>query len=398
MLFSPLVVALVVSLITVPLLIRLARHVGLVDLPDARKQHAGAIPLVGGVAVFFAACISLALAGVWREVPVGFVVAAAVILLIGLMDDARDLGPVIRFGVQAAVVWFAVWSAGHLLPDLGRLTGQEVIPLNTWSTALTVVGILGVVNALNLVDGADGLAGGVAATALFWLILVFALIVGEGTHPVGGYALPVLSAVFGGVLGFLYYNLRRRARRRASVFLGDAGSLLLGFVLGWFVVGATLRPGTGDLPPAAALWLLWVPLFDTVGVMLRRLMAGRSPMRPDREHLHHLFQDLGYTPRQTVNRLIVLNFLGGALGVAGWRLGVPEVALFALFLFCFLCYVLLCMWVWRKLKAPPPSVRRAQRHAARAQRHAARVAAAPEAAAKAAALREAADTRRLSAE
>ena len=366
MLFSPLVVALVVSLITVPLLMRLAPRLGLVDLPDARKQHAGAIPLVGGVAIFVATGISLALAGEWRAVPLGFVAAAGVILLLGLLDDARELGPVLRFGVQAAAVWFAVWSAGHLLPDLGRLTGQQVVALNTWSLVLTVVGILGVVNALNLVDGADGLAGGVAATALFWLIVTFALLGGAGAHPVGSYALPVLASVLGGVLGFLYFNLRRRARRRASVFLGDAGSLLLGFVLGWFVVGATLQPGTGDLPPAAALWLLWVPLYDTVGVMLRRVLAGRSPMRPDREHLHHLFQDLGFTPRQTVNRLIVLNFLGGALGVLGWRLGVPEVALFALFLFGFVCYVLLCMWVWRKLKAPLPSQRRAQRRAARA--------------------------------
>jgi UDP-GlcNAc:undecaprenyl-phosphate GlcNAc-1-phosphate transferase len=383
LLFSPLVVALVISLITVPVLIRLARRVGLVDLPDARKQHAGAIPLVGGVAIFFATSIALTLAGIWREVPAGFVVAAAVILLLGLLDDARDLGAVVRFGVQAAAVWFAVWSAGHLLPDLGRLTGQQVIALNTWSTMLTVVGILGVVNALNLLDGADGLAGGVAATALFWLILVFSFAMNDGTHPAGAYALPVLASVFGGVLGFLYFNLRRRARRRASVFLGDAGSLLLGFVLGWFVVGATIKPGTGDLPPAAALWLLWVPLYDTVGVMLRRLLAGRSPMRPDREHLHHLFQDLGFTPRQTVNRLIALNFMGGAVGVAGWRLGVPEVVLFALFAFGFLCYVLLCMWVWRKLKAPPPSLRRARRHAARAQREAAR---------------EGAETHRLSAE
>jgi len=381
MLISPLAVALLVSLVAVPLLMRLAPRVGLVDTPDARKQHQGAVPLVGGVAIFFASCLALGLADEWHAVPPGFVAAASVILLVGLLDDALELGPIIRFVVQAGAVWFAAASAGHLLPDLGRLTGQDVVALNTWSMVLTVVGILGIVNALNLIDGADGLAGGVSATALFWLLAAFALVGAGSGHPVAGYALPVLSAVLGGVLGFLYYNLRRRARRRAAVFLGDAGSLLLGFVLGWFAVGATLQPGTGDLPPAAALWVLWVPLYDTVGVMLRRVLAGRSPMRPDREHLHHLFQDLGYTPRQTVNRLIVLNFAGGAFGVLGWRFGVPEVVLLALFLLGFLVYVLACVWVWRRLKAPPPSVLRAQRAAARAAARAASAAGAAGAAA-----------------
>jgi hypothetical protein len=149
------------------------------------------------------------------------------------------------------------------------------------------------------------------------MIVAFGLIGTAAAHPVRGYALPVLSSVLGAVLGFLYYNLRRRSRRRASVFLGDAGSLVLGFVLGWFAVGLTVAPGTVDMPPAAVLWLLWVPLYDTCGVMIRRIMAGRSPLSPDREHLHHLFQDLGYSPRQTGNRLIALNFLGGAIGVGG---------------------------------------------------------------------------------
>ncbi len=149
----------------------------------------------------------------------GFIAGAAIILLIGSIDDARDLGSGVRFAVQGIAITFAVWAAGLTLPDLGRLLGGEPIELGTWARMLTVVGILGVVNAMNLVDGVDGLAGGIAATALFWLIVAFAL-VGAGSHPMGAYALPVLGAVLGGVVGFLYYNLRRASRRRASVFLG----------------------------------------------------------------------------------------------------------------------------------------------------------------------------------
>ena len=363
MVFGPLLVALVIALLAVPLLMRLARRVGLVDVPDARKRHHGAIPLVGGLAIFLAAGLALAAIGALKAVPAGFITAAAVILLIGIIDDARDLGSGVRFTVQGVAITYAVWSTGLMLPDIGRLLGGETIELGTWARMLTVVGILGVVNAMNLVDGVDGLAGGIAATALFWLLVAFAL-VGVGTHPVQGYAVPVLGAMLGAVVGFLHYNLRRASRRRASVFLGDAGSLLLGFILGWFAVGVTAAPGGADMPPAAVLWLLWVPLYDTVGVMLRRILAGRSPMSADREHLHHLFQDLGYTPRQTVNRLIALNLLGGGIGVFGWYRGVPEVVLFVLFLLGFFVYLGMCAWVWRKLKEPLPSVRRAQKKAA----------------------------------
>lgn len=366
MLLSPLFVALCIAMVAVPLLMRAARRTGLVDLPDARKQHHGAVPLVGGVAIFTAASLALFVSGAWSRIPAGFVAAAAVILLVGLLDDARDLNAIVRFVAQAAAIAFAVVDAGHVLPDLGRLLGgSQPLTLGGGATLVTVFGIVGIVNAMNLVDGVDGLAGGIAATTLGWLIAAYALLEGSGAVAPRGHELPVLGAMFGGVAGFLFFNLRRRSRRRASVFLGDAGSLLLGFVLGWFAVGITAAPGDADMPPAAVLWLLWVPLYDTVGVMTRRLLAGRSPMAPDREHLHHLFQALGYTPRQTVNRLIAMNFVGGAVGVLGWQAGVPDAILFGVFLLGFAVYLGALGWVWRRLKAPLPSVRRAQRRAER---------------------------------
>ena len=367
MLLGPLFVALCIAMVAVPLMMRAARRTGLVDLPDARKQHHGAVPLVGGVAIFTAAALALFVSGAWPKIPAGFVAAAAVILLVGFLDDARDLNAVVRFVAQAAAIGFAVTDAGHLLPDLGQLLGGQTLTLGRWAALVTVFGILGIVNAMNLVDGVDGLAGGIAATTLGWMTVAYALLELTGAVPLRGYELPVLGAMLGGVAGFLFFNLRRRSRRRASVFLGDAGSLLLGFVLGWFAVGVTAAPGDADMPPAAVLWLLWVPLYDTVGVMTRRLLAGRSPMAPDREHLHHLFQALGFTPRQTVNRLIAMNFVGGAIGVLGWQAGVPDAALFGLFLLGFAIYLGALRWVWRKLKAPLPSVLRAQRRAARAR-------------------------------
>lgn len=357
MFFVPLLVALGVALLVVPFLMRGAKRVGLVDAPGGRKQHSGAIPLVGGLAIFLAAVVGVVVSGQATLVPPGFVAAATIILAIGVFDDARELGSTFRFIVEGLAISLAIWSTGHVLPDLGRLFGGEMISLNTWTTMLSVVGILGVVNALNLVDGVDGLAGGIAATALFWLTVGYLLVGDSNGHASSAYALPVLTAVLGGVLGFLNFNLRRGSRRRASVFLGDAGSLFLGFVIGWFAVGVTASQKITDMPPAAVVWLLWVPLYDTLGVMTRRILAGRSPMSADREHLHHLFQDLGMSPRETVNKLIALNLTGGAIGVFGWQYGAPEALLFGLFVLGFVFYVGLCAWVWRKLNAPLPSTR-----------------------------------------
>lgn len=332
-----------------PTLARLAPSIGLLDRPDQRKRHHGAVPLVGGLAMALACALTLVMLGTHDVLPASFVVAALALLAMGAIDDRRPLPSMPRFVLQGVFVWFAVTHSGTLLADVGRLLGPELLTLGSWSIALTVFGVLGVMNAVNMSDGADGLGGGLAATAAGSFLIAFAYLRSDGGFAGADLTLP-MTTLCGAVLGFLVFNLRTPWRPRASMFMGDAGSLLLGFCLGWVAVVAAGQPGTGDLSPVAALWILIVPLFDTVWSMTRRMLQGRSPMSADREHMHHLLQAAGMSPARAVATLIAANAAGGAIGIAGWRTGVPDYWMFATIAALFVSYAVVSSMIWSRVR------------------------------------------------
>jgi UDP-GlcNAc:undecaprenyl-phosphate GlcNAc-1-phosphate transferase len=130
------------------------------------------------------------------------------------------------------------------------------------------------------------------------------------------------------LLGFLVFNLRHRWRDRASVFLGDAGSLMLGAILGFLAISLSQQSDGRSLSPVAALWICAVPLIDTASLTLRRLAAGQSPFTSDRRHLHHLMLQAGLTVNEVVAMLVMISAVCGAIGVLGWYVGVPDDVLF----------------------------------------------------------------------
>jgi UDP-GlcNAc:undecaprenyl-phosphate GlcNAc-1-phosphate transferase len=206
---------------------------------------------------------------------------------------------------------------------------------------MTVFAVLGVINAMNMIDGADGLASGLALIAL----LAFAAILSADAG-LGGTLLPALVAA---VAGFMVFSLRTPWRKRASVFIGDAGSMLLGFALAWYAVDlASVRDA---MTPITAVWILAIPLMDTVSLMVRRMLKGVSPFAADREHLHHILQRVGFTHGQTVAILLGISLLLSAIGVAGWRLGVPEYAMFYAFMALFALYLYGVLHAWKLMKA-----------------------------------------------
>lgn len=348
----------VVVLVFVPALRLLAPDLGLLDRPNARKHHEGAVPLVGGIAMFAAFIMASLTLGLLTEMPWGFFLGAAIVMILGMADDRHSLGSTLRFLVQALAVWLAITTSGNLITDLGELVGPWWIPLGMLSVPFTVFGYMGVINAVNLSDGADGMAGGIALTALAWFIVVFTLLREDGAWVAGSVDyVRVLLAMCGAVLGFLAYNLRTPWRKRASVFMGDAGSLFLGFVLGWFAIWSASQMGARDLYPVSTLWILIVPIFDTVSCMLRRVLQGRSPMSPDRQHAHHLLQAWGLSHGKAVAALIAVNALGGLVGVVGWRLRWPEYAMFGSIAACFVVYLAVSLRTW--MRAPVPATARA---------------------------------------
>ncbi len=295
-----------------------ARMVGLVDHPGGRKQHEAPVPLCGGPAMITAFLLMVL---IFQAPPatrhVGLLAGVLSLALLGLLDDYRDLRAGKRLLAQALVSFTCVEYFGLLpLENLGDLIGLGDVYLGIAALPFSLFCLVGFINAFNFIDGVDGLAGGVAVVAL-GSFAVLALGVGR----IGAFEL--LTLLIGCTAGFLFFNLRTRWRARASVFLGDCGSTALGFVLCWFAIDLT-QGSVPAMAPIIAVWILALPVLDTVNVVLSRGLRGQGPFVGSRDHLHHALMMAGYSPRQTVRILIVIAAALAGVGLLGHRYAVAE--------------------------------------------------------------------------
>jgi len=263
------------------------------------------------------------------------------VIAAGCWDDVAEISPRLKFGIQIVASAIMIWGAGVQLHHVGDLLGWRPIGLSVLAVPLTVFAIVGVVNAVNMMDGQDGLAGSVGAVAFAW----YAVVAYEsGLQPQFRLALILTCAI----AGFLLFNLRFPWQPRARVFLGDAGSLMIGFALGWFAIELT-QGKLRTFPPIAALWVLLLPLADCVSLMTRRVRAGKSPFVADSRHIHHYLLRRGFSHGQTVGILVGLSAIFGAVGYLGWKLDVPEPVLFWPFFFGFFGYHFWIKSGWERL-------------------------------------------------
>lgn len=339
-------VILVFSLCTILIasLLRPAQVWGWIDQPSARKHHANPVPMVGG----FAMCVAYTLGTLIlpEKPPACPILLAGLVLLtaVGLYDDLRSLRPAIRFLFQIGAVSLMVFGGKVVLSNLGNLFGLGAITLAAIPAFLfTLFSVVGVINALNMSDGLDGLAGGLALIATFWLLVLIQLSPDPSQHT-GDFG--ALLNLLGVIAGFLCFNLRHPWRARASTFMGDAGSTMLGFALAWFLVKLSQGP-EAVMAPMTAVWILALPLMDTVAVTIRRLRAGHSPFSPDRQHAHHLLLSRGLTDGQTTAGLLVVAFVLGAVGVVAHRLAVSEFLQFYAFLLLFGIFFWVTSRAWK---------------------------------------------------
>jgi UDP-GlcNAc:undecaprenyl-phosphate GlcNAc-1-phosphate transferase len=273
----------------------LALRASYVDLPDAtRKLHAGPIPAVGGVALAASTIIALAFAllvSSWsatqlRGDPIQILSVCALgvsMMLVGLVDDLRSLRVVEKFALQAAVA-VAAWMAGIRIESLGSYWGAG-LHLGFLSLPITVLWIVGITNAFNLLDGIDGLAAGAALFATMAMLGV-AIISSQVTTAL------ILAATAGATAAFLRYNFNP-----ASIFLGDSGSLFLGFTLSVLAIQSSQKSAAA-FAVAVPIVSLGVPVLDTMVVVLRRLVSGRPVFTGDRRHIHHMLLERGLSVRQ----------------------------------------------------------------------------------------------------
>ena len=339
----------VIFLLTVGLIKLLAwpaEQLGWVDHPCTRKHHPHPIPLVGGVAMWAAIVIGvLLLPDKPQDYPI-LLACMTLLILVGLYDDLRHTRPALRFLFQAAAVVLMGLAEQAKLFHLGDLLGVGHITTAGWCTLFTVFAVVGMINAFNMIDGLDGLAGGLALIAVGWLLLLCL-----NAPVVMDSRAGMLMVLAMALAGFLVFNLRHPWRTRAAVFMGDAGSTMLGFALAWFMIRMTQHP-QGGMDPITAVWIVALPLLDTVTVMMRRISAGCSPFAADRQHLHHLLLGHGLSEGRTVACMLALSLTLGGLGVLAQQSGIPEHQRFYAFLALFLAYY--AATARMRQRQPPP--------------------------------------------
>ena len=291
------------ALIMVPPLRRWALESGNIDQPDGRKVHKTAIPRIGGIAIFVSFLFSC-LVFVDLVAPVrGVLAGGLVIFCTGLIDDISGLSPKRKFLGEIVACLVTILVGNLTIHSLGNLFGTGLISLPVWAAIpFTVFAVVGVINAINLLDGLDGLAGGVSVIALTCFAV---LAYHDGNSP----AVMLCIALLGALLGFLKYNFFP-----ARIFMGDTGSLGLGFVLGFLAVYVTQLPHSRISPVVPAL-ILALPILDTIWVMSRRILQNSSPFAADKTHLHHKFLDLGFEHRFTVIFIYGISLLSGLVAI-----------------------------------------------------------------------------------
>jgi UDP-GlcNAc:undecaprenyl-phosphate/decaprenyl-phosphate GlcNAc-1-phosphate transferase len=288
-------IALAVSLLLTPLIVRLAHRFRWYDLPDQRKIHTNLVPRLGGVGMFVSFLVATLVVSVvlrlrshgveasilsltYLPILVGFFLIHGT----GLADDLRALPAPLKLLLQ--VVAAAVITGGGFIIKSMSLPYVGKISLGLWAYPLTVLWIIGIANAINLIDGMDGLAGGISAFAAVTMGVV-ALIQGRFEAALFSFA------IAGAVVGFLRYNLPP-----ARIFMGDSGAYFLGFVLATIpLLGISKMATVGTL--ILPLTLLIIPIMDTIAAIIRRIREGRHPFSPDKEHLHHKLLALGLGER-----------------------------------------------------------------------------------------------------
>lgn len=324
----------------------LARRIGLVDSPSARKRHHGEIPMIGGIAIFVALALVGSFWGDSNQSPITvngndalwvFMGCGAFLVVTGALDDRYHLGVFVRVLTEILVAIAVIELLDLQVAYLGDLLGSGVLRLGpALAYPFTVIAIFGIINAFNMLDGMDGLLAALVITTL----VVFHLF--TTTQP--GF---VSLAIGASLLAFLVSNLRL-SPVIPKTFLGDAGSKLLGFIVVCLLLAAASGQvgGVKFIQPATALFVVALPLYDMVFTSVRRVIRKGSPFAADRSHIHHLLQDLGFSDRRALVIILSIHSSVALIGLVLHRAATPEYFQLAIFLGCFGLYSLLSSQLW----------------------------------------------------
>ncbi|HHQ4547284.1 TPA: UDP-N-acetylglucosamine--undecaprenyl-phosphate N-acetylglucosaminephosphotransferase [Aeromonas veronii] len=336
----------------------LSAKLQLVDLPNQRKQHVGAIPLIGGIAVALGVYLSAFFTLPVENTMMTLLVCAGCMMVIGAIDDAKDISAWLRLSLQAVLIFILCRSTGISLHQFGDIVGLGNLTLPYIDLLVAIIAVCAAINAYNMMDGIDGLAGSMAGISLIGLSVLFA-----NTMPAMAQLCLVITIA---LLPYLVVNLNIPPFKH-KIFLGDAGSMFLGFIIGYLVLfGSQHHQLEPAFRPVTALWLIGLPLIDMVGIMIRRIRQGQSPLRPDRNHLHHILMHAGFTARESLLLIVVANLAIVFFGIVAEQAQWPEWLMMALYLLLFAAYTYCLTHAWklgRWVKAHKKAHKRAHKKA-----------------------------------
>ncbi|RUO80258.1 undecaprenyl-phosphate alpha-N-acetylglucosaminyl 1-phosphate transferase [Idiomarina tyrosinivorans] len=325
-------------------LIPTAWRLGLIDNPCQRKQHLGQVPLIGGLSVFFTTIIVFGFAFNLDLHLRLFILASSLMVAIGVLDDKFDLSVRLRIVAQLTVSGIIVFGADTYIRHLGNVFGLGNVELGWFGVPFTLLAIMAAINAYNMIDGIDGLLGSMGIVSFSGIAVLAG---GNGQT----FAVAAATTIIGALLPFWARNTGIPFKKARKIFMGDAGSMFIGLSVVWLLAliidPAQFNDSGNAVRPVAVLWLIAIPLMDMLAIMVRRVLKGQSPFRPDRDHLHHIFMRAGFSPREALicitAKAVILALFGIALEV--WK--VPESVVLLLYTIVFISYCLVLKFAWR---------------------------------------------------
>lgn len=307
-------IAALISFLSTPLIKRFAFHIKALDIPkDKRKIHKEPIPLLGGVAIYLSFIITtIIMEGPLSKSQTGIIIGATIIVIGGLIDDLRDLKPWIKLLFQVAAAGVLVLFGVEIIRITNPLPiGGNYLNLGILLVPLTIFWVVGITNALNLIDGVDGLAAGVSGICS---VTIFTIALLNGRHEAA-----LLTAILSGaIFGFLPFNFNP-----ASIFMGDTGAQLLGFLLAAISLEGTIKSATA-FAIAVPILAFGLPIYDTLFAMIRRKVNGKPIMQADRGHLHHRLLDMGLNQRQVVLIMYLISAVLGGISIIAMQVSTTR--------------------------------------------------------------------------
>lgn len=290
-----------------PKILKIAIQKNITDNPNIRKLQKRPVPVIGGITVCWGILVSLLFYNTVVEltIPTTLIIALVIMLYIGSLDDIITLSPSSRFFIETVIILLLIISEDCVINNFHGLWGYTIIP--TWlSFLITIIACVGLINAINMIDGVDGLSSG-------YCILTFSII-GILMYRNEDYFNTILAfTTVGALVPFFFHNV---FGEKTKMFIGDGGTLVLGTLTSWFLmsmfntssnIAMNMKANFGVIPCALAIWT--IPVFDTIRVMIMRILKGKSPFSPDRTHFHHLLIDYGFSHLGTTCSIISIQII-----------------------------------------------------------------------------------------